>query len=307
MDAIHEAALDWFTRLHGGSASEIDRIAFSQWYAADPAHAAAFEHVSRFWESDDFSQAAQAMTFSLPAAKVRRPWIRQVTALAAAVLLVWASAFALDLPVRWQADYRAPIGQHRSVTLDDGSTVILNSGAAIATDLSGVERKVRLLAGEAYFDVAHDPARPFLVDAGVLNVRVLGTRFSVRADSGQEMVAVRSGLVQVSEGQNEPIRLWPGQALRLEDRHLASPQMVGDGAWAWLDNALVFHDKPFAQVLAELDRYHPGMIVLANPELGQVRISGHYRLDTPAATVDSLAKVVSGSVIHLTDSVLIVR
>lgn len=301
MDAIRQTALDWFTRLRAGDLSAAERRAFRHWREADPAHAATFDAVAAFWDSDAFSRAAAEL--AVPAGTVpswRRPMMRALAA-AAALMLLWLASASLDLPVRLLADHRAAMGSRQDVVLADGSLVVLNSAAAIAAAMDGPTRRVRLLNGEAYFEVIPDPRRPFVVEAGGMRVRVLGTRFSVRADDGA--VLVRSGVVQVTRPDGGEVRLEAGQALAGD----GPARPAGDDGLAWLDGALVFHDRPLAEVLDEVGRYHSGIIVLANAGLGHIRVSGHYRLDDPAAVVESLAEVVSGRLTRLTDAVLIVR
>ncbi|MEJ1963522.1 MAG: FecR domain-containing protein [Gammaproteobacteria bacterium] len=132
---------------------------------------------------------------------------RGVRALAAAILLcavlgaawyVWPSG----------SSYRTPVGGLASVPMEDGSRITLNTDSQIRVDLTVKERRVELQQGEAFFEVAHDASRPFIVRAGNKRVIAVGTRFSVRREANDVRVVVTEGKVRV-ETEGDPSSTSP--------------------------------------------------------------------------------------------------
>lgn len=318
-----DQALDWFIRLQGDGAGDEDRRACAAWCAADPRNAHAWALTRAMWDSPLLTGALAAAATpaaapARPAATARpgpspmgRPMLwpmrRRVQAWAAAVLLAVGLGWAADLPVRLQADHRTATGVQEQVMLADGSRVLLDTGSAIATDLAGTERRTRLLRGAAYFEVTPDTARPFRVEAGPAAVTVVGTAFGVRYLDGRVTVTVRHGTVDVAPLGGPPVRLRAGEEVAV------TPSGIGAGhsadlatALGWADGRLVFEDRPLGAVVAELSRYHPGLIMV--PEsLATRRITGNYRLDDPARTAAALAGLVQADLVRVSDALLILR
>lgn len=301
-----DVALDWFVRLQASPDDPVLRRQFQGWYDCDPGNAAAYDRIAAFWTSRAFDIATSQCMSADDIASPSRWSVRRYAAVAALLALAWFGFAEIELRVR--ADYRTAMGENREVVLADGSHAVLNSGSAIAVEMDAPPfRRVHVLRGEVFFTVSHDQSRPFIADGGGLQARVLGTGFSLRADSGHAAVMVRSGVVEVQGENGGPVHVAAGQAVALQGGSLA---VLGDGAQAglgWLDGVLVFHDQPLAAVLSELNRYYSGLIVLANPRLGQIRVSGNYRLDDPAAIAESLAKIVSAQTFHLAGAVIVLR
>lgn len=302
-------ALAWFTRLRRPESGAGERAAFADWLAADPAHAEAYGKVERLWQSQALS-AALARLDSAALAVPRRARRRRAPgwAVAAGLLLgVGWSVLATGYWDRWRADYASAAGEQRQVLLADGSRVLLNTDSALLVEYADGRRGVRLLRGEAYFEVQPDPARPFIVAAGNAQVRVLGTRFNVRAGE-VAAVDVESGVVACANQRGDSVKLLAGQHTEIAPRGVAPPTPAdANRAFAWRQGRLIFQDQPLAQVLAELDRYHPGAIVVLGESLGQTRVSGNYRLDDPAAVIQSLAEIAGAHVAGMTPYLTLLR
>lgn len=230
-------------------------------------------------------------------------WGRLGVGAIAASLALW---FAPAAMMRVQSDYVTAPGELRSVTLADGSTVNMGPGSALAIDYSGNARSVRLLKGEAWFDVKHNPAAPFHVIAGEVQTTVLGTSFDVRRLGTATAVSLKRGRVRVAaEGVTR--ELSPGQWVRVGEAHVIEtgaddPALFG----AWQDGAIIARDRPIDDVIDELRPWFGGRIVLLNRALGRRRVDGVYnahQLDSALAAIVSRA---GGKVQRVTPWVILI-
>ena len=211
--------------------------------------------------------------------------------LAAAVLLLMVVT-ATHLPWRvWGADQRTAAGEQRVLTLDDGSRLTLAGDSAINLDLVDHQRHVTLLRGRAYFQVASDPHRPFLVEAGEARVRVTGTRFEVHRDGDDRVrLTVSEGEV-VASGVGRRLTLRAGEQVdwtrgRLGERH----RVDVDHVLAWLEGRLVFRDQPLRKILQALAPHHPDRLLLLDHALGERRFSGTLNIGDPDAALSALSQ-----------------
>lgn len=304
--AALDEALTWFARLQDSQAGPEVRGAFAAWHDASPAHADAYARVTDLWQSPALNEAlAHYAAIPLPAARSRplRPW-------AAAACLLLSMGWGLHaggLIDRWRADYATVAGEQRRIVLADGSAVTLNTDTALVSDFDGERRGIRILHGEAYFEVKPDSARPFIVAAADATVRVVGTRFTVRAGS-ETQVAVASGIVACAAGSGASLRLTAGQQAAISARGVEKRDAADNApAFAWLQGRLIFQDRTLADVIAELDRYHPGVIYLAGGKLAATRITGNYRLGDTDAVIRSLADIAGARVLHLSPYVTVLK
>lgn len=227
----------------------------------------------------------------------------------AAAVLVLMVVTATQLPWRvWTADQRTLAGEQRVLTLDDGSRVTLAGDSAIDLDLSGQQRRVTLLRGRVYFQVARDPRRPFLVEAGEARVRVTGTRFEVRRDGGDRVrLTVAEGEV-IASGGNRRLTLRAGEQVhwlraRLGDRH----RVDVDRVLAWLEGRLVFRDQPLKVILRELAPHHPDRLLLLDQALAERRFSGTFNTAEPDAALSALSQTLPLTVRRLPGVVILSR
>jgi transmembrane sensor len=189
--------------------------------------------------------------------------------------------------------------------LDDGSLVELRRGAVVEVSYSAVERRIRLVRGEALFTVAKNPARPFIVRAGTVDVRALGTVFNVRLEPDSVEVLVTEGKVQVDDS--------PGRASRAGEGHLpldvplleagqravvsltteapqppavftVSPAEI-DRVLAWQPKRLEFNDTPLAEVVTDFNRFNTRQLRLGDASLASLPIGGNFRSDNLDAFV----------------------
>lgn len=306
-DKLQDQALAWFARLQDSKIGQRDRAEFAEWLASSPAHQAAYDKVAQLWQSEALNVAlSQYAAIPLPQRQQKsRPqrW-------AAAACIVLASAWLIldsGLIERWQADAVTATGEQRRIVLADGSAVTLNTDTALAFNYAGERRGVKILSGEAYFEVQPDKTRPFIVETEQGTVRVVGTRFSVKTGNATQ-VDVESGIVVCAGQQGDSRQLIAGQHTSIAGQGVAAVTGIDtDRAFAWLNGRLIFQDQPLAEVIAELDRYHPGAIVITNAKLGQIRVTGNYKLDDTAAIVRALAGIAGVRVINLSPYLTVLK
>jgi transmembrane sensor len=227
-------------------------------------------------------------------------------------LALAASIAALLLPgpiVRWTADAATTTAEVRTIALPDGSTAMLGPESAIDIAFDDRHRLVRLLAGRAFFKVAHDTGRPFVVSTRQVETTVTGTEFDVRlAEAGVE-VGVQQGEVRVEDSHALPPvqeHLAAGDWVQVGDngailRLQRPPAQIA----AWQQGQLVAIDRPVGDVVEELRAYYRGRIVLLDSALTAKRVTGVYDLANPAAGLRALATAHGAHVTALSDWILV--
>ena len=316
--AVLEQAAAWFARIDRGPLSDRERQAFDGWLAVDPDHHRAFARISRTWNAfgdlaGNVETAPLVPKLGIAGYRSGRRWA--LAAVAAGLFLILG--LGTDLPWRIDAELRADAmtaaGETRTVSLPDGSTAELNTATAIAVDFGpdGTgPRRVRLLRGEAAFDVVKNPERPFTVAAGGGISRVLGTVFIVRAMGGGASVTLLEGRVAVSaaDGGAETV-LAPNQRVRYGAAGgLGTGEAVDPrSAAAWRRGKLVFRDRALGDVIDELNRYHAGLIHLTGAGLRQRRVNGVFDTRDPVAVVGALETALSLRSTRLTDYLILLH
>ena len=314
-----EQASLWAARLDGSVLSAADRTALDAWLAADPAHRAALSAYCQF--SADLEQQLPllegikdgpagippALTTAQP-----RPWLRwplmagaALSAAAAVALVIW-----LVRPATQFENLATSVAQRSALTLADGTRVELNAQTSISVQLDGRERRVRLAAGQAFFSVQRDTARPFIVETPGGSVRVTGTQFDVRSEAAVPFeVTVLEGSVQahpagLDGGAAAPLALIAGDRLaggavaRLSDAAL-------DQALAWRQGQIVFDGVPLREVVARFARYH-GRGITAAAEVAELRVSARYSLDDLDGFFADLQLALPVHVTHHTNGTVLV-
>ena len=317
---IEDAAIAWLTERDDGFSPARER-AFAHWLRTDPRHAAAVARLEqtlgllgelpefRSEINTAFDRAAPVVAFP-PAcaeqptlARAPRRWSR---AFAWAGL---AAALALGSFVGWRAlrpppaiHYTTTVAGYERARLDDGSTLELNAASAVRVQFSATERRVQLESGEAHFAVAHDTARPFIVSAGPIAVRAVGTAFNVRYTAGGDIeVTVTEGKVRVgqsgpasSAAESAPL-VSAGQRIILP--HHAPPPTVEHvdpaalrAALAWQSRLADFAEAPLADVIARFNARSRIQLFLADETLADRRIGGTFALDEAEAFVRLLER-----------------
>ena len=278
-DDLDDQAIDWLTRLHSGDATARERLAYAQWQHLSPAHKAAAQEAEALWADIGLTPTAHT---HVDTPRPRRKAARWASGLAAGLVLAIFGYSAAEGVPGWFDTHHTGVGQRQQWVLSDGSRVTLNSNSAITVDFNELRRTLSLRKGEALIEVAEDPSRPFIVEAGADRVQAKSATFSVRRDPDQTRVLVATGAAQV-EHQAQTLELRSNQlAVYRAGQTLAERDQVDAHALtAWHRGKLIFNRKPLQEVLAELERYQYGRIIVPDAGLGALQISGVFDLNDP--------------------------
>ena len=305
---LRHIALDWLLRIQQRPEDAALRSELAAWLASDANHVEAYRKAERVWRLTGMAQSAATEVpadvappvtaiprAARPLRSRRRRWPALLAGSLAACLVVF---IAPDAYLSYQSDYRTGLGEQRSIELDDGSRIQLDSQSAIAVEFDGNRREVRLLSGQAFFEVAPDKSRPFTVDADQLQITVTGTAFNVAIRPGKLAVAVQHGSVRVAQDDSLIAEsLQSGQRLRWRsDDEVSLDKLPVSQIAAWQHGKLVARDARIADVLDELRPHLPGKLVLRNETLGEKRITGVYDLNDPDAALRAVVQPYQGRV-----------
>lgn len=303
--ALTTEAADWYARLRAADVSEMDAVRFRAWLARDPAHRREFEALDGLWEVLGGLEHSGEMARERSAGSAGRFRWRPLAVAASLALAVAASIWML---ARTGDHYTTGVGEQRVVPLADGSVVTLNTSTELKLHYSQGLRGVELISGQANFEVAKDPGRPFVVTAGGGEVRAVGTQFDVYKAGDQVTVTLLEGKVAVVPRHASPggqVRLVgspngpeagePGAgtaaARRREEIFLTAGQQLSyaartgrvrharvdvSRASAWRSRKLDFDDALLSDAIAEVNRYSRVKIELRAPQLHSARISGSF-------------------------------
>lgn len=289
-----DEASAWFAKLNKREVSLSDLEAFRIW-RHDAGNRAAYADVEQLWRRagelqarPDLNQAVgQALARGRRSGLARRGRAGWAVGAAFAVASV-GGAVAVWTYMESHPSYVTKVGEQRLVQLPDGSSVRLDTDSRVDVTFSHGERCLRLERGQAFFDVAHDPSRPFLVDAGAITVRAIGTRFDVRRDGTEPTVTLVQGVVQVRRDSGQAWTLQAGQ--QITPTVAAAPQPANlDAATSWTDGRVVFQGLPLSAAVAEVNRYAVHKIRLEAPTVAGVPVTGSFQTGDAAAFANAVA------------------
>lgn len=271
-----EAAL-WIVRTEGRDRDAATADPLDRWLETDPGNAAAYAETLTVWDELGYILPDWRRDAPPPASAVKpRRRLVQAAVFACTILACVLGWSWLSSP----SVYRTAIGEQRVVMLADGTKVTLNTDTELSFARPGKERRLVMRRGEALFNVAHDPSRPFIVEVAGRYVRALGTSFVVRKDQDRVDVVLLSGRVQVGAiaGGGDAVQLVPGQRYRQTGTGvpvLDRPAL--DVVTAWRDGELMLDNTPLRDAVAEMNRYRTKPIVLQGAGLGSLRLDGVFR------------------------------
>lgn len=316
-------AVAWLTTLQDSDQrTPAAESAFREWMQADAGHARAFAHVTEVWDALPGALSPVGASARSPQSQPPQPQPRRRYAMAASIAMVLSVAGAWAWYAR-DPVYETDVGQQETVSLSDGTRVALNTDSRLAVDFSDAERRVRLDRGEVLFDVAKNPDRPFVVEAGNERIRAVGTSFVVRRDGERVSVTLLKGRVLVSHlGQGaagaalrpamltpgerlivDPARVQPAQAVAVPPASLAIDRPKLDSVTAWREGNVMFDDTPLAEAMQEINRYGGKPLQLSDPRLGSLRISGVFSVQDPVQFAQLAAELHNLKVVQSADGI----
>jgi transmembrane sensor len=279
-DKIESAASAWLERRERDDWNEAARAELDRWLAQSPSHMVAYLRIQDVWDrAGRLTVLSRPVRLATPApSRWRLPFAFRV---AASLVVVGGVATALNAYVatpRYQT-YMTTVGGREKLSLGDGSSIELNTDTVLRIVNDSNERKVFLDKGEAYFDIRHNPAHPFLVVAGGHRVRDIGTKFVVRNDPGRLEVRLMQGSAELESlsGDKQSHTLKPGDiAVAQDGKTVLSKKSTVDlaGQLGWRRGLLEFHHTSLADAAAEFNRYSRDRIVIADPVAAKKPING---------------------------------
>jgi len=310
-DIVMEQASAWFLRLRSEQADADVIAAFHSWLAEDLTHETAYMQVQALWDGlDDHAATPEVINLRqaalLRARKAQKGHVwsaygRKLAAAAAMAALVLAGIPAV-LYVQSQRDvpaYETALGEARVIVLPDHSKVSLDAQTRINVSYTSGKRSIELLEGQAFFDVAKNPSRPFEVIARGQKVLALGTAFNVNMEATRLSVTLVEGQVAVSgekyggvsmKGERKTYRLSPGQKLVIDaDGSIQFLDKVNlDNVTAWRQGKLIFEGELLADAIAQMNRHSRTTISIRDPQISALSVSGVFNAGDTAAFVQAL-------------------
>ncbi len=309
--SVQAAAADWFARELRGPLSAADSAALGQWLNASAEHQLAYEQCRHLWlmssalgelpELAEELRSVRRLAQKRPASIWRH--LGQIAAVALVGLSLWFGLVHLGPDT-----YETAVGEQHLVRLEDGSSILLNTNSRVTVDYQDEARLIDLEQGEAFFRVAHNPRRPFIVNAQDSQVQAIGTAFNVDLSTDNIHVAVTEGVVKVStrgKGALQAIaKVQHGEGLSyLPTASQADPVSVDlKKVTAWQARKLLFDNERLSDAIAEHNRYTEQPILLAG-DLGDQRISGVFNIGDTESLIFALRKTFDVHVLVEPDSI----
>lgn len=326
-------ATDWFVRLQDRKVNSTTREKFTEWLLISPDHVAAYfevtrtyGHVTQWISSASISELVSAAKADTAPSNViaistteshsstdvstvasrRKRAVGLRLAIAASLVIMSLVGWRM-LPLVSQPHFVTQIGEQRSVPLEDGSLVYLNTDSDLKVDLTGPERRMTLVRGEARFTVAKDPNRPFIVNTKHASVRALGTIFNVQTGGERTAVSVIEGRIEVTGdaemtaprgSQPQKPGVFVQLVLRTGEQATVNPfgQVLRnqgpsfERVMAWPNGHLVFRDEPLIDLITDFNRYHRLQLRIADPELAGHRVNGTFEAYDRSSLIEFLER-----------------
>lgn len=327
---IIKEACEWLARMDTNDLSDEEQIELNKWVGQSKIHKNELERLANIWDSVEAAELSHIPIDKIEpdldtAKKINSPKTsnrkkHQIAMSLAASLFVFG---AIGLLAHFHnlshfeatnGKYATVIGEQQTVRLSDGSELKLNTDTLVEVNYYDGNRNIHLYKGEAHFDVAHDPEKPFTVKARKGDVRALGTVFSVRVEDNRVNVIVEEGKVRIRANENfnqieENILAIPEDTLPEERKNIVvvanagrnvvfgeqeivsnvqEEQEVIERKFSWRQGMLAFDDEPLSDVIDEVSRYTSHKIIIADPDIRSLRVGGYYPIGKIQAIFDAL-------------------
>lgn len=302
---MHGQAEQWFVQLLDPNAADADRAAAAHWRAQNPAHEKAWQQVQKIWtatellsEDDSIAEAIRRAERDIDRPEISwKGWFsfKELGAVALVVLVAFATGRWLHQDRPPAISYATGVGEQKTIVLEDGSTVVLDTATAITTRFFKKERRIDLEHGQADFQIKSDKKKPFVVYAAGGTVTAVGTRFQVRAKGTGVSVVLLEGIVKVDSPKSESgIRitalLEPGQRLQFDraDNRWNKETIDLEASKGWAEGTLFARNWRLGDLLDEMNRYSRTQLRLSDPNMANLPISGTFKVGDHASLVLAL-------------------
>jgi len=306
---LQDTATEWFVRLQSDELTGQEKQQFFEWLEAAPAHQRAYIDIEQFWSSLEVLEATKVTPLR------NKTYMPRTLAACVALFIVGVIAF-INLSYQ-NSHFATAVGEQRNLVLSDGSSIMLNTASSLRTDFSEQRRLVHLVAGEAFFDVAKDSSRPFIVQTDNGLVRVLGTQFNVLHTNTGSIVTVLEGRVGLTQNQNLDLASQPAfePALELERNqqaivmpdNLAQPssRVNASDVVAWREGKLVYNGESFGRVLADINRYFEGEIRAGETSLENLEVVAVLQLRDKQTTLQAIEEAFDVASVTVSDKLIL--
>lgn len=311
LELINNEAREWFTLMQSGSVSETEQQQLQAWLQANSAHQTAYRQYEMIWQdlgglANTKELTALRRSEKLSPGEIMRDKLGSIIAgmralnpksqfgFALASIAIFAVAVINFQPEKIVSqDFATATGEVKQFTLEDGSEITLGAKSELKAWATKKERHIILVNGQAFFKVAKNPQRPFLVDAGETKVRVVGTQFDVRKGSDRIRVAVLEGIVNVTSTSKTtvPIVLTAGQQVtRLNEGTFEAVNSISVSELeSWRNGRLIYLRASLADVVADANRYFNNSISLGSKDLANLKVTAAVSTNQMDALTDMLA------------------
>lgn len=322
---LQREAIEWFARMRGDEA-ERHRAGFERWLARGAVHRSAYNRIANLYSDGKRVNWENLPPLQPVRGAAKRVWMVSIGVAALVGFVAWRMVAVPILPgdsglnappveIARKSDgvqYATRLGEIRTVKLSDGSKLTIDTDTLITIDFGQTARHLRLEHGRARFEVAHE-ARPFVVDAGDVEAIARGTVFDVSYLEGRRVkVQLFHGAVDVTRrtptGESSIIRLQPGNGVLYDGS--AGSQLSpasADRPEDWPSGIVEFRKTPLSEVIAQMNRYAVAKIRLAEPRLGDIEVSGLFRINDPVTLTEHLAELLGLHVERTSGEIILSR
>lgn len=300
---ILEQATQWVVEMNSGELSDARAEMLHEWLSKSALHEEMLLEASDVWD-----ETKNLVTENRIAPSASKPsWMFSPSIAVAALLVVTLTGAFLSGVMNFSEGeqtivnvrHETRIGEFRTITLSDSSRVTLNTNSKIAVAFDGQSdiRRIHLLQGEAYFELAKDPLRPFIVDVNKREVRAVGTAFNIRLDSGYIEVLVKEGIVEFADVPRAakmnslPERLTAGQVLEIENGAKERSVLLSERVkmkLSWQTGRVIFQGDKLKDVISEVSRYTNTRFVFSDDKAESISVGGSFRIGNVEALLDSI-------------------
>jgi transmembrane sensor len=304
---IADQAAEWATRIDAASINQETDEGLRLWLQGNPRRRGA---LLRAEAALSFVDRGRALAGVMPKPEPRPIWIRRKLLFAGAALA--AGIVGVVVLMTGSHRYGTELGEVRQVPLSDGSLVAINTQSVVEVAMYTDRREVTLTRGEAWFQVAHDKKRPFIVSAGRIRVRAIGTAFSVRRHDDGADVQVTAGVVEtwtIGE-ENRRVRVAAGSKAYVAEHQPPKPIMAPaeiERSLAWRERQIILEGETLDEAVAQFNRYNARKLVISDPGLAAEKLVGQFRATEPLTFAGAVATTLGARIDEDGDTIRLSR